>query len=304
MEGLRLDKYVTLKLEGVSRSKVQSMIKDGGVLVNGKKSKASHVLTAADSVHIKEFDNSEKSLVAEDLDLEILHEDKDCLVINKPVGMVVHPGDGGTYLTGTVANAVMSKVDAGVGEPMRPGIVHRLDKDTSGILLIAKTQEAYENFVDQFKTRKVEKHYLALVWGQMEHVEGIIDSPMGRSVNDRKKMAVSRQGKPAITQYKVKKLCELADEKLVSLLDVEIFTGRTHQIRVHMAAIDHPVVMDDIYGDRRRNKKFFEAYRLRRQFLHAWKLSFVSPSSGEKLNITAEIPEDLETILSSLQVLS
>ena len=309
MENIRLDKYVTLKYPELSRAKVQRLIKEGGILVNGKKVKTAYILSENDDVFVNEKSLKDSvlgvsTLRAEEFELKILYENESCFVIDKPAGMVVHPGEGETHLKGTVANAILTKVEPDAGERNRPGIVHRLDKDTSGALLIAKTKEAYDFFVSQFKEGKVEKEYIVLVFGEPTHSIGRIDSPIGRSLKDRKKMAVIKDGRYAITDYEVQKFFESYDDGVVSLLKVEIPTGRTHQIRVHMEAIGYPVVGDDVYGEKKRNKKFKEKYSLKRQFLHAQKISFLSPDSGKEINVISSLPSDLQRVLSSLQELS
>ncbi len=309
MENIRLDKYVTLKYPELSRAKVQRLIKEGGILVNGKKVKTAYILSENDDVFVNEKSLKDSvlgvsTLKAEHFELKILYEDESCFVIDKPAGMVVHPGEGETHLSGTVANAILSKVDPDAGEKDRPGIVHRLDKDTSGALLIAKTKKAYDFFVSQFKEGKVGKEYVVLVFGEPSHSIGKIDSPIGRSLKDRKKMAVMREGRYAVTDYEVEKVFESYDEGVVSLLKVGIPTGRTHQIRVHMSAIGYPVVGDDVYGETRRNRKFKERFGLKRQFLHAQKISFVSPDGDEKISVISSLPSELQRVLSSLRELS
>lgn len=288
MKGQRLDKYVFLQLSNVSRAVVQKMIKNGLILVNGKVVKAGYVLKPCDNVDIGKVPKRATEILPEKFDLPILYEDKACMVIDKAPGLVVHPGDGGSHFTGTIANQVLFKLG---GAGMRPWIVHRLDKNTSGCLLIAKNDLALENLKKQFASRKIQKVYKVLVFGQLKSKQGIIDSPIGRSLGNRKKMAISRSGKPAITKYKV-----MREFKNMSLLDVVLETGRTHQIRVHMAAIGHPVVFDDLYGNKKKNKELGEG----RQFLHAWKLKFESPDSGKMITVTSKLPADLNGLLKSI----
>lgn len=304
MNAMRLDQYVVLNYPELSRTKVQKMIKDGKIRVNREPAKASQIVGESDEVYVKKMVVPDRVLKSEDIDLDILYEDKSCLVINKPAGMVVHPGEGELYLHGTVAHAVLKRVAADAGDKLRPGIVHRLDKDTSGALLIAKTKEAYDSFVLQFKGRKVGKDYVALVFGEPDSPKGVIDSPIGRSFRDRKKMAISGEGRSAISKYKLNKVLKLDDGTKLSLLDLKILTGRTHQIRVHMAAIGYPVVGDDIYGDKKSNKRFMATHVLKRQFLHAAKISFLSPATGKKVEVKAPLTDDLKLLLSSLQELS
>lgn len=235
------------------------------------------------------------------MQIETIYEDKDCLVINKPAGMVVHADENGRNFEESVVEAVLSKLN--FPEPgLRPGIVHRLDKDTSGILLIAKHGKALEFFKQQFKDRRVEKIYLALVKGKLAHKEAVIDSPITRSKLNRKKMAVSseKSGRNAITEYKVVREFEPAKGKFASLLEIKLKTGRTHQIRVHMNAIRHPVVGDTVYGDRNFNKFFKDKFGLNRQFLHAEKLGFNSFAGNKKLHFTVELSNQLKKILNSL----
>lgn len=298
IEGVRLDKFLAMKLEALSRAKIQSFIKAGDVLVNDEKVKSSYILRLEDKVYVKNIDLVDDVLVAEELNLEVLYEDDDCMVLDKPAGLVIHPGEGGKHLEGTVANAVKSKVDVGVGEDMRPGIVHRLDKDTSGVLAIAKTAIGYESLLQQFRERKIFKSYLALVNGVLNHPTGIINSPIGRDLKQRKKMAISAGGKESISKYAVIDSFSLGQDRVFSLVEVQIKTGRTHQIRVHMAAIGHPVIGDDVYGTKAINKFFKEKYGLTRQFLHAQKLEFIS--GGKKVKIKSPLPGDLQKILNSL----
>jgi 23S rRNA pseudouridine1911/1915/1917 synthase len=295
LDRIRVDKYLAAKKPEYSRSKIQKMIKTGEVLVNGGKVKASKVLNEGDDIKINEEAEVEQKIEKEDLPVDILLEEKDYLVIDKPAGMVVHPSDTG-HFKGTVVNAMMGKVKKGVGEDFRPGIVHRIDKDTSGALIVARTQEGYEYFVEQFKKRKIRKIYKALVKGILLHKEGIIDSPISRDVKSRKKMGLvsEKDGKSAISRYKV-----VQEFENQSLLEVEIETGRTHQIRVHMSAIDHPVIGDNTYGAGSYNRKFKEKFGLRRQFLHAERLEFIDVY-GKKKKIVVDLPKDLKNVLAKL----
>jgi 23S rRNA pseudouridine1911/1915/1917 synthase len=234
-------------------------------------------------------------------DPKILYEGNDYFVVDKPAGVVVHRSEtsrGGEFLI----DAFLDKIDENVGESFRPGIVHRLDKDTSGLLIIAKTQRGYEYFVSQFKRRAVKKKYLALVKGILEHKEGIIDSPIGRDVRNRKRMGVvaERMGKNAVSRFKVLKELEVDKKASVSLVEIEIETGRTHQIRVHMAAIGHGVVGDNTYGIGSFNRKFKEKFGLERQFLHACELGFKDPDTKKKILVTSELPEDLGSVMKKI----
>lgn len=299
---MRIDKYLSLQNPELSRSKIQRLIKSGAVLVNGQKVKVGYVLKEGEAVKIAgDLEPPVSDLVSEVSPLKIVYEDRDCFVIDKPAGMVVHPGEGGSHIKGTVANYVMEKVDSGVGGLMRPGIVHRLDKDTSGLLIIAKTEKAYLSLIDQFKSRKVMKTYLVMVVGDMEHKEGVIEAAIGRSVRDRKKMSVREEkgGKKAISNFKVVDSFEIGS-RTITLLEVKIETGRTHQIRVHMSAIGHPVLGDIVYGDKNANKLAKDEFGLNRQFLHAWKLKFNSPDTGKDIECESKLADDLEVFTRSL----
>lgn len=302
--GERLDLFLKAELPEVSRSKIQAWIKGGDVLVNREVIlKAKFVLGDGDNVFVKDAAmNVNGELESEDLDLEVLYEDESCLVIDKPEGVVVHPGNDGKHRSGTVVNKVLSRLDINGGD--RPGIVHRLDKDTSGALIIAKTEDAYENLVGQFKKREVFKSYIALVDGKLNYESGVVDSPIGRSMKDRKQMAIMRTsdgGKEAKTRFRLLEEFVLPDSRIVSLVQVQILTGRTHQIRVHMEAIGHPVVGDMTYGARGINAYFKEEFDLDRQFLHAAVLGFKSPGTGKEVKIKAPLPEALNSILERLR---
>lgn len=291
----RLDKFLTSVLPIFSRAKIQKMVGGGKVLVNGKKVKVGFMLRNSDLVDVVDLPKKKLSLKAEKMDLKVLYEDDACIVLNKPAGMVVHPDQGGRYMTGTVANFALSKVTEEVGDKLRPGIVHRIDRDTSGVLVIAKTAAAFRMLQDQFRERNVGKVYLALVRGSLKYKQGVIDSPIARDDANKRRMWVSAKGREAISSYKV-----LDEFDGVSLLEVSIHTGRTHQIRVHMAAIGHPVVGDVVYGDKRLNELFLKDYALGRQFLHAWKVSFKSPDTGKKITVKAEVPSDLNSVITQL----
>lgn len=298
--GIRIDKFLAANIPNLSRVQVQSMIKDGSVKVNGKKCRPAHHICETDIIKVKVPDFSLKDILAEDIELEILLDKEDYMVINKPAGMVVHAGDGGKHSTGTVVNAVMSKIKVDEFEDkIRPGIVHRLDKDTSGLLIIAKTGKAYDFFVNAFKEKTIKKNYLTLVRDLLNFKEGVINSPIARDSKNRKTMCIQTGGKEAISNYKVVKEYKVG-ENYYSLLDVEIKTGRTHQIRVHLKAIGHPVIGDSVYGGRTANTLFKEQYSLTRQFLHAKSLEFID-MYGEKVSIESELPEDLDYVIREIQ---
>lgn len=297
--GERLDKLITAMLaervadQEISRVRVQQLIKEGGVTVGGKPGKPAYRVENGDQIVIQVPEPPPEAVpvMGESLPLDVLYEDDDLAAIHKPAGMVVHPALGHT--TGTLVNGVLGcwPQTAQVGEPGRAGIVHRLDKDTSGVILIAKTEAARRNLVAQFKARKVQKRYLALVYGTPATPTGEIDVPIGRDSRQRKKMAVIRDGRPSVTLYRV-----LQSFDDVSYLEVLPKTGRTHQIRVHLAFIKHPVVGDTVYG-RRKNKG---AIKIKRQFLHAESLTLISPSTGKPITISAPLPADLQAVLDGL----
>lgn len=307
MPNIRLDKYVLLETSFLSRTQIQNMIKTGKILVNGKKSKCSQIITKEDKVEIPTVKNQNEKIKKENINLEILYENKEYLVINKQAGIVVHPGEGKTHQKGTIVNAILDKISKKMlaskdkEQTKRPGIVHRLDKDTSGALIIAKTEFAYNFFIQQFKERKVKKEYIALIFGKPIHAEGKIDSPIGRSNKNRKKMTIGSTGKEAITEYETKKTIKIEENLCVSLVKIKIPTGRTHQIRVHFSAIGHPVVGDTIYGNKKLNEKFQEKFQIQIQFLHAEKISFVPPREKSKKTITAPLPKEMNKIITTLK---
>ncbi len=304
MEKIRLDKYLTEHYPNYSRSKLQKMIKTGLVLVNGKVSGNGYILRSDDNVFVKPDKKIFKGIETENLAIDVVYEDKGCLVINKPPFVIVHPSEHSSLRSGTIVNALMSKFSFKHNfDDLRPGIVHRLDKDTSGLLVIAKNEDSYLQLVDQFKDRLVKKSYLALISGIPRHSEGVIDSPIGRSTRDRKKMDIgnSISAKTAISSYRVINHFNVDNEIVVSLVEVKILTGRTHQIRVHMAAIGHPVVGDVTYGNKKLNGYFQEKFGLKRQFLHAWKLGFRSPSTKKMISLKSNLPNDLAMVMKQLK---
>ncbi len=289
--GERLDKYLAQEIADLSRAQVQRLIAAGQVTVNGEGAKASLRLERGDEIVVRVPPAESAEVVAEVIPLKIVYEDDDLLVIDKPAGMVVHPAHG--HRSGTLVNALLARYPhlAEVGGAERAGIVHRLDKDTSGLLLVAKNESAQKELQRQFKHHLVEKVYLALVEGRLEPAQGRIEAPIGRDKRRRKQMAVVRSGRQASTDYQV--LERFAEHTLV---EVRPQTGRTHQIRVHLAFIGHPVVGDKVYGYRRQR------LRLGRQFLHAQTLRFRLPSTGEVVEFHSPLPPDLHQVLAGLRV--
>ncbi len=303
--GERVDKFLADVFSGLSRSKIQAAIKKGEVLVNGEKTKSAYKLVESDLLEAKIEDERPLFLEKVDMEIEILYEDNNLLVVDKPAGVVVHPTEEGGHLGETVVNAFLDRFNEEllIGGNIRPGVVHRLDKDTSGVLLLAKNKTALDYFQTQFKKRSVEKRYLTLVYGVFDTEQAIIEAPIARSVIDRKKMAVApvKKGKYAKTvlQLKEKYRFEKAD---YSYLEVKIETGRTHQIRVHMASVEHPVVGDEVYGTKRINNLFKRELGLERQFLHAHSLVFEN-IDGKKIKIKSALAADLKDVLDQLAVL-
>ncbi|WP_148880204.1 RluA family pseudouridine synthase [Streptococcus sp. Marseille-P7376] len=286
--GLRLDKAVADFTE-LSRSLANEQIKNGQILVNGQAKKAKYAVKEGDVISYEVPELEEVEYVAEDLPLEIVYQDEDVAVVNKPQGMVVHPSAGHT--SGTLVNALMYHIKdlSGINGVLRPGIVHRIDKDTSGLLMIAKNDQAHLALADELKDKKSLRKYWAIVHGNLPNDRGIIEAPIGRSEKDRKKQAVTAKGKPALTRFQV--LERFGDYTLVEL---QLETGRTHQIRVHMAYIGHPVAGDEVYGPRKTLKGHG-------QFLHARTLGFTHPRTGEVLEFTAEAPALFQETLEKLR---
>jgi len=281
--GERLDKYVAEQCR-ISRSYAQKLIDEGQVAVNGRAAKVSHKLNAGDRIAVSIPPPLPISLAPEDIPLKVVYEDKDVVVVDKPAGLLVHPAAG--QHTGTLVNAILARCpDLGeINGSIRPGIVHRLDKDTSGLMMVAKNEAAQRSLSRQIKQRSIKKGYLALVLGHLTPEQGAIDAPIGRHPKDRKRMAVVSGGREARTEYKVIKYFD--DYTLVEAMPE---TGRTHQIRVHFAAIGHPIFGDHVYGKR--------SPLLGRQFLHAHRLGFKLPSSGKFVEFRAGLPPDLEEVL-------
>lgn len=298
--GERLDSIIAERLENVSRSRISSLIKTGLILIDDMiKKPGYHVREGEVITGFLPFP-SEYSCGPEDIFFETLYEDHDIIVINKPAGLVVHPSPG--HESGTLVNALLAKCPdlQGIGEELRPGIVHRLDKDTSGLMIAAKNQSAHTALVDMFKTRSVEKKYLAIVAGVPNDGYGIIEMPVGRHPVDRKKMSVaSKKVKDALSIWKIRERFYNA-----ALLEVEIKTGRTHQIRVHLDYIGYPVAGDQVYGDKKNallKKNIGASVYPKRQMLHSWSLLFPHPATGITMNFQAQIPDDMDLFLAALK---
>lgn len=286
----RIDKYLTSQLKDFSRSKVQQLISEGLVLVNEEVVKANYKVEAGDAVTVTIPEPEEIDMKSENIPLNIVYEDEDIVVVNKSQGMVVHPGAGNP--DGTLVNALLYHIDdlSGINGEIRPGIVHRLDKDTSGILVVAKNDTAHVHLSEQLQERTVKRTYWAIVHNQIPHEHGTIDAPIGRDPHDRQKFTVIKDGKEAITHFKV-----LEHFNKFTFVEVSLETGRTHQIRVHFNYIQHPVAGDETYGPRKTLKG-------NGQFLHARALEFIHPTKNEVMRFEAEVPEIFEKNLKNLRI--
>ena len=289
-ENVRLDAYIASKQSDLSRSNIQKLIDSGDILVNNSIKKMSYKVQEGDVIQINVPEAREANIKPENIPIDIIYQDNDIIVVNKPKGLVVHPADGNP--DGTLVNAIMAICKdglSGIGGELRPGIVHRLDKDTSGLLIVAKNDKAHRLMSEQIKNREVRKIYIALVKGVVSENEATIDMPIGRSTKDRKKMAVRKDGKEAVTHFKV-----LKRYPSYTLLEVKIDTGRTHQIRVHMAEIGHPVVGDMVYSSGKNE------FGVEGQMLHAKSLDFKHPITGEQMHLEAPLPKYFEDVLDKL----
>lgn len=292
-ESERIDRYLAKQKEGPSRVAIQRLIEEEKILVNGKKTKASYKVQEKDEITVEEEKPKEIELKAQDIPVEIIYEDSDMIVVNKPKGMVVHPANGNP--DGTLVNAIMSICKgslSGIGGELRPGIVHRIDKDTSGILIVAKNDKAHINLSEQIKNHEVKKTYVALVRGIVKENEATINMPIGRSAKDRKKMAVTKNGKEAITHFKV---IQRYPKYNCTLLEVKIETGRTHQIRVHLSQIGYPIIGDTTYSNGKNE------WGIQGQCLHAKSLKFKHPVTEKEMFLEAELPEYFQEVLEKLK---
>ena len=295
--GLRLDVYLAGLLPQHSRSQLQRIIKDGAAAVAGRPARPNSTIKAGDLVTIEVPDAAPATPAAQDLDLPVVYQDADLIVVDKPAGMVVHPAAG--HAEGTLVNALLFHADnlSGVGGEQRPGIVHRLDRGTSGLMVVAKNDAAHRELARQFHDREVEKEYVALAWGEV-HAGRRIDLPVGRDPVHREKMSTrARRSRTAVTR-----ITAAREMRGVTLLHVAIATGRTHQIRVHLSAIGHPIVGDATYGGvRHRMPGALRAVeRLERPFLHAARLAFTHPREGTRMEFTSPLPDDLQGILDEI----
>ncbi len=290
-EGDRLDVFLSKELDELSRSYIQKLIKEKMVFVNKKTPKPSYLVEEGDHIFVQLPRAKPLQIAAEDIALDIVYEDDDLLIVNKPQGMVVHPAPGN--YTGTLVNALLFHVDklSSINGIIRPGIVHRLDKDTSGLLIVAKKDRVHRELSEQLKNREISRVYIALVHGRVKKDEGLIDLPIGRHPIDRKKMAVSyKNSREATTAFKV-----LERYEDYTLLEVSLETGRTHQIRVHMAYINHPIVGEPVYS-RQKNE-----FKINKQMLHAYKLGFLHPTSKNHMEFELDLPNYFKKIIDNIQ---
>lgn len=292
-EILRIDRFLGSRLEQVSRSYLQKLVKDGAVLVNGKPVKSSYKVENGDRIRLEIPDAVEPEIEAEPMALDILYEDSDIILINKPKGMVVHPAAG--HYSGTLVNGLMAHCKnelSGINGVMRPGIVHRIDMDTTGVLIVCKNDKAHNAIAEQLKVHSITRKYYAIVHGVLKADTGTVNAPIGRHPVDRKKMSINeKNGKKAVTHYRV-----LQRFRRFTFVECQLETGRTHQIRVHMASIGHPLLGDQVYGPA---KVPFSG--LQGQTLHAGVLGIIHPSTGEYMEFTAPLPAYFEAILKKLE---
>jgi len=298
--GERLDRYLSSIVPGQSRSQIQRLIEQGQVVVAGRTAKANLAVKAGDRITLDVPEPAPSTAVAEDIPLTIVYEDSDLVVVDKPAGMVVHPAAG--HDSGTLVNALLHRINdlSGIGGELRPGIVHRLDKGTSGLMVVAKNDHAHESLSRQFAEREVEKEYGALVWGVVQAGRRI-DLPIGRDPKDRQKMSArSRRARHAVTR-----ITRARHYRGVTLCQVAIQTGRTHQIRVHLSAIGHAIVGDATYGGRRARiaADLRPVLSLERPFLHAHRLVFTHPTDGRRMEFESPLPQDLQAVLDAIEVL-
>ena len=290
-QGMRIDQFLCMCQPDVSRSAIQKRIKDGNVLVQGKNCKANYRISQGDTIALFVPEPVEVSIQPQDIPLDILYEDKDLLIVNKPKGMVVHPAPG--HPDGTLVNAIMYHCKdslSGINGEIRPGIVHRIDQDTTGSLIVCKNDQAHIKIAEQIKVHSINRIYRGIVIGHPAEDEGLVHAPIGRNPNDRKKMAINeKNGKDAITHYRL-----LKRFKDYSYMEFKLETGRTHQIRVHMASIGHPLLGDVLYGPKKC------PYKLQGQTLHAAVIGFVHPTSGEYLEVEAPLPDYFKHLLEIL----
>lgn len=291
MEDERIDKCICNYMDSLSRSYIQKIIKTSNVFVNDIPVKANYKVKVDDKIRFIIPENVEPDIPAQNIPLDIIYEDKDILIVNKPKDMVVHPAPG--HYEGTIVNAVMYHCKdalSGINGVMRPGIVHRIDKDTTGSLIICKNDEAHNFIAAQLKEHSINRRYRAIVWGRVSLDEGVIDAPIGRHPTDRKKMAINQKnGKTAVTHYKV-----LERFEKFSYIECRLETGRTHQIRVHMASIGHPLLGDEVYSNAK------SPYKVKGQTLHAMTIGFIHPSTKEYMEFEAPLPDYFEDILRKL----
>ena len=287
----RLDKAVSLFMNDLSRSYIAKLIEEGKILVNNKVEKSSFKVKENDEITVLDFVDKVSDIVSEDIPLDIVYEDDDIMIINKVQGMVVHPANG--HYSGTLVNALMSQADSlsSINGVVRPGIVHRIDKDTSGLICIAKNDNAHHFLSEQLKDHTMAREYMALVRGIIKENSGTIDMPIGRDKKDRQKMAVDKNGKPATTHFQV-----VERFKEHTLVKCQLVSGRTHQIRVHMSAINHPVEGDPLYAGRNYDKLYKNG-----QLLTAYKLKLIHPTSKKEMVFEIELPDYFKEVLAKLR---
>lgn len=290
-EEIRIDKYLTTELSDFSRSYIQKLIRDEMVLVNEKKVKANYKVLPKDQIEVMIPDPEVLSILPENIPLDIVYEDEDIVIVNKPKGMVVHPAAG--HYSGTLVNALLYHCKdhlSGINGIMRPGIVHRIDMDTTGILVVCKNDKAHNSLASQLAVHSITRKYEAICHNRFNMESGTVDAPIGRNPLDRKKMAIVPNGRPAVTHYKV-----LENLQGYAHIECRLETGRTHQIRVHMASIKHPLLGDEVYCNARNT------FHLQGQTLHAKVLGFVHPSTGQYVEFSAPLPEYFEDLLKKLR---